>query len=341
MTMRPSRAPEPGMAPAFAALLERLSEGLEADTGQGRDVWDSAILDPAKSILTRSSKGIRARLVSHCWRLAGGAPSGMPSILPIAIELVHAGSLVVDDIEDDSRERRGGPALHRTHGVPVALNTGNWLYFLAMDLLTELPVEDSVRLAVLEDLIRCMRRCHEGQALDLTVHISSVRRRDARALVAASTRLKTGSLMGLAGRLGARAAGADEARVQAIGSFGREVGIGLQMLDDLSGIVKESRRAKGIEDLRLGRPTWPWAWLAESSDDLTFHDIARQGREVSLDWQAERLLDRLRDRVEDIGRSAITSQLDLALEGLASEFESIPELDRVASDVRSMAERYV
>ena len=35
----------------------------------------------------------------------------------------------------------------------------------------------------------------------------------------------------------------------------------LQMLDDLSGIMSDQRRSKGLEDLRLGRLTWPWAWL--------------------------------------------------------------------------------
>jgi hypothetical protein len=51
------------------------------------------------------------------------------------VEFIHAGSLVVEDIEDGSRIRRGRVALHVRYGMPVALNAGNWLYFWPFELL--------------------------------------------------------------------------------------------------------------------------------------------------------------------------------------------------------------
>src|SRR5512142_2931568 len=53
----------------------------------------------------------------------------LPAELIGIVEGLHLGSLIIDDIEDESSTRRGGPTLHRQIGVPNALNAGNWLYF--------------------------------------------------------------------------------------------------------------------------------------------------------------------------------------------------------------------
>jgi geranylgeranyl pyrophosphate synthase len=45
-------------------------------------------------------------------------------------ELIHTGSLIIDDIQDQSELRRGRPSLYRTYGIDVAINAGNTLYFL-------------------------------------------------------------------------------------------------------------------------------------------------------------------------------------------------------------------
>ena len=241
------------------AELRRASPGLESGAA---DLLDAALFDPALDILSRTGKGYRARMLEHCWALAGGVPSEMPALLPVAIELLHAGSLVIDDIEDDSSERRGQPTLHLRYGLPVALNTGNWLYFAALSCLSRIPCDDARRLALTEDVIKGIMRCHEGQALDISVRVTSLPRADVARVVSTTTDLKTGTLMGLAAAMGARCAGAPQSTVDGIRAFGARVGLALQMLDDWSGICREERRHKGLEDLRLGRVTWPWAWLA-------------------------------------------------------------------------------
>jgi hypothetical protein len=60
----------------------------------------------------------------------------------LVVESLHAGSLIVDDIEDDSDLRRDAATLHRIYGVPVALNAGNWLYFWPQVLLSRIPLTD-------------------------------------------------------------------------------------------------------------------------------------------------------------------------------------------------------
>lgn len=330
-----ARLPESEAGPAsyLAELLKSLPGALDAEEIVDPRFWDSALLDPARDILGRSGKGLRARLLECSWHLAGGNEQGPPDMLPVMIELLHVGSLVIDDIEDDSPMRRGEPALHRRFGLPLALNTGNWLYFLSLALLARLSVSDKVRLALYEDISVALLRCHQGQALDLSVRITSVRRSEVPQLVAGTTRMKTGSLMQLAASLGARAAGGTSAEIDSIGRFGRRLGVGLQMLDDWSGIGVDDRREKGVEDIKLARATWPWAWLAAGIDELAYAELIRQVRGLSIDWEAERVLKRMRTILAPTARPRIREHLDMALDGLSERFGECPQVEAIREDV--------
>lgn len=320
---------------ATASSVNELFDKLPGSVS-GADLLDpqllnAALFDPARDVLGRSGKGLRSRLLRCAWELAGGAPDGPPELLPLVIELIHAGSLVIDDIEDDSPMRRGEPSLHRRYGVPLALNTGNWLYFLPLALLSRIPLPVEIRLALYEDISVALLRCHQGQALDLSIRITEVRRADVPVLVSSTTRMKTGSLMQLAAVLGARAAGGAEDRIEQLGRFGIELGVGLQMLDDWSGIGVADRREKGVEDIKLARPTWPWAWLAEDEDELAYAELVRQVRGQSIDWEAERVLERMRTLLAPGAQRRIQRHLDSALSelttgvGEGSRYEALRE----------------
>ena len=305
--------PDADLVTALQGVFADLPGPFRSLGGVRTEWWDAALLDPARYVLSRPGKGIRARTLERSWELAGGEASGPPELLPVVIELLHVGSLIVDDIEDDSRTRRGRPALHRRFGLPLALNTGNWLYFAALTVLSRSSLPPDVRLALYEHVSVALMRCHQGQALDLSTRITSIRRSDVPGLVDASTRLKTGSLMELSASMGARAAGGSPAATSAIGAFGLELGVGLQMLDDWSGIAVEARREKGREDVRLARPTWPWAWLAARADEFSFMETVRQAREISVEWEADRVVDRLRLQLADVAPVEIGAQLAKAL----------------------------
>ena len=87
----------------------------------------------------------------------------------VAIELLHNSFLVLDDIEDESNERRGRPTLHAQHGVPLALNAGATLSLLSIRPLLESldHLGTEVARLILEDTERVALESAEGQAMEL------------------------------------------------------------------------------------------------------------------------------------------------------------------------------
>lgn len=241
--------------------------------------YEASLVGPLRDFFARPGKKFRARLVGCGYRLGGGVDEP-PLLLPWLVEILHAGSLIVDDIEDGSPQRRGAPSLHVRYGLSLALNAGNWLYFWAVSLVERLGVGPNVELALHRTIARCLAECHRGQALDLSLRMSQLTQNEVPEAVATTTLLKTGRLMELSATVGALVSGATPERVLAIARFGSELGTVLQMLDDVGGLYGTRRGHKGYEDLRLSRPTWPWAWLAESLPHARYESLRRDAAEV-------------------------------------------------------------
>ncbi|MET0410019.1 MAG: polyprenyl synthetase family protein [Polyangiaceae bacterium] len=324
---------------ALEAMLGR--SGVEAE----RALWRSSLYGPLHHFLSRPGKALRATLVDASYRIAGGRGQ-CPVELGLIVEVLHAGSLIIDDIEDGSLERRGAPALHCEIGLPLALNAGNWLYFWACALVERLELGPHAELGVHRWLSRTMLSCHYGQALDLELRVGEVTQERVRSLVDSATRLKTGCLVQLAAALGAIAAGAQREHVSALAGFGLDLGVSLQMLDDLSGLTSKRRLHKGLEDLREGRPTWPWAWLADSLDEATFAELQARSRELTLGSEAdasrraEELALKLEAALGASGRVHIREHGRVALARLVSRLGTAVALTQAAALVRELEQAY-
>jgi geranylgeranyl pyrophosphate synthase len=241
---------------------------------------ERALVGPLVELLDREGKSFRSRMVQVAFELAAGKSQEAPPQLPLIVEALHAGSLIIDDIEDDSPRRRGGAALHVVTGLPLALNAGNWLYFLPHRLLEIMQLEPQRELELRRAIDCAVLRCHYGQALDLGTRLGSLAQSEVYDLVSSSTRLKTGSLMELAAELGSIAGGACPELRRELATFARAYGVGLQMLDDASGLYHPSKTEKGHEDLVNGTPTWPWAWVARKLDQLSYSRLSHQCQAV-------------------------------------------------------------
>lgn len=116
----------------------------------------------------RGGKRLRGRFVLASCAAHGGDPTR--ALAPAAaLELFQNWVLVHDDIEDDSEERRGLPALHRSVGVPIALNVGDAMHVYMWQALLALRGDAGFDAdAIRDEFVRVIHRTAEGQHLDLT-----------------------------------------------------------------------------------------------------------------------------------------------------------------------------
>ena len=185
-----------------------------------------------------------------------------------AVELLHAASLVIDDIQDGSQERRGRPSLHATYGSPIAINVANWLYFEALaGLSAAAPLPDGHPQGPALALQRgttVMSRCHMGQALDLAASrpetiaaLLDGADGDADAYYDLAAKLKTAELMAFA--IGAvvdlLGSVAQERAVLNVQDLAPALGLLYQQADDLRNVSRTLSGAKAGEDFDSLRNT--------------------------------------------------------------------------------------
>jgi geranylgeranyl diphosphate synthase type I len=130
-----------------------------------------ALADPLWDLLDRGGKRWRAVVFLLLVEAFGEDPHDHLEYACIP-EILHNGTIIVDDVEDGATMRRGGPALHLEHGTDVALNAGNAMYFLPLKIITRNPgdLPDETRLAAYEMLMHELNRTHLGQGMDIYWH---------------------------------------------------------------------------------------------------------------------------------------------------------------------------
>ncbi|MGB5833773.1 MAG: polyprenyl synthetase family protein [Thiohalocapsa sp.] len=177
---------------------------------------------------------------------AFGAPLDDALQSAVAIELLHNALLIHDDIEDGSEERRGRATMHRLHGIPLAINTGDTLILLSLQPLIDNIDRLGPRLAqgILLDTQRMAWESAEGQALELGW------RRDNAAGLSDGDYLtmvlkKTCWLATiLPSRIGALIGTRDRIDLEPFIRFGFFLGAAFQIQDDLLNLVADERYGK-------------------------------------------------------------------------------------------------
>ena len=266
-------------------------------SGTVHDILPDVLLDPIKELADRPGKKIRGRLVELGYQLGEKGEMDTHEVkrelsgLSQCVEYVHAGSLVVDDIQDGSKMRRGKPTLHLKYGLPVALNAGNWLYFWPYQMIQQmrLPIEKEVALYRITNQV--MFQAHVGQALDVGVPIHRIPKNKVKDICLATLELKSGALFSLALRYGAILGGASEKRLAILEEFGHGFGMALQMFDDIGNVLGRKDPTKRWEDLMLKRPTWIWAHAADSTSDKSYDQLVNAVYQLPQDRLLNRWLE--------------------------------------------------
>jgi farnesyl diphosphate synthase len=201
-------------------------------------------------------KRVRALLAYAAGQLAD-ADANLVDHAAVAVELIHAYSLVHDDLPcmDDDVLRRGKPTCHVAHGEAMALLAGDALQTLAFEVLAKAPLSHAqAQIARLAEAAGSHGMAG-GQALDLAhvgdaLSLSELERMHA---------LKTGALIQAAVRLGAACGRTlDQAEDQALDRYAAAVGLGFQIVDDVldvEGTAHSLGKTAG-KDAMQGKPTY-------------------------------------------------------------------------------------
>lgn len=212
---------------------------------------------PASDLINRGGKRWRPLLLVMMAEAIGGTGTADSaySLTPI-VEFPHTGSLIIDDIEDNSDWRRGDTAVHKKYGTDIAINAGNLLYYLPTVCIDSAPLSSEQKLSVYQIYAKYLRRVHLGQGLDIVWHrnpglFPSVQE------YLQMCRFKTGCLAGLSAELGAAAAGAsDEQRVSS-GRIAEKIGVGFQIRDDVQNLSTGNPGKRRGDDIVEGKKSLP------------------------------------------------------------------------------------
>jgi len=247
-------------AEVFPGLADKVSPGLLR-----------ALTAPGKDLLSRGGKRWRPLLMTLVCEALGGGDAALP-LVPL-VEFCHNASLIHDDIEDNSDERRGKPAVHITHGVDAAINSGCFLYFLSLACIdswaarlceqASLPKQTAHDCGTTVYTLWAvyLRKLHLGQAMDIHWHrnfdlLPSI---DEYFTMCA---LKTGCLARFAAELGAAIAamgGLNSVSVptEYLGTAAEKLGIGFQILDDVKNVTSGIPGKKRGDDVVEGKKSLP------------------------------------------------------------------------------------
>jgi geranylgeranyl pyrophosphate synthase len=191
--------------------------------------------------------------------------------------LFHIGSLIVDDVQDKSPIRRGGPSAHEIYGEPLAINAGTAAYFLGEIFMSDLDLTDTERLQIYTLYFETLRATHAGQALDIAglgeLMPSVVESGDGSLLerrLLAIHRLKSAVPARSLAMIGAIIGKGTESQVNALGDFFEMLGLAFQIVDDTLNLRGFENNLKVLgEDVGQGKITMP---VAKAMSRLSYAD---------------------------------------------------------------------
>ena len=181
------------------------------------------------------------------------------------IELFHTGSLIIDDIEDQSELRRGQPSLHIKYGLNTALNAGNTLYFLPfVELYHNKHLSDNRKLQLHQIYTDAFVKAHLGQSMDLywSNHMNAENLEhwlngDIESKILQMYDYKTASGPKRLAEFAAIRAGSDEPTKEAAVNFAMSFAVAFQLVDDVLNFSNSKKWSKVCgEDISSGKLTY-------------------------------------------------------------------------------------
>jgi len=205
-------------------------------------------------------KRLRPSLLLLAARLTGGTASDTAVQLGAVVELVHAATLVHDDVIDAAETRRGRPSTNVKWGNHTCVLAGDWIYMQAFQIALR---ERSFQ--ILDLLISLTQMMVEGELLQLE-RIGKIQISEADCMELVDR--KTACLFSVCARLGAISTHADMIVQEKLGEYAWNLGIAFQLVDDILDFTsREKILGKPVgNDLREGKVTLPLIYALETAD---------------------------------------------------------------------------
>jgi len=254
------RARGPSLAPLMALVGEDLKRVNEVIV---RRMHSPVALIPqlAGHIVAAGGKRMRPMLTLAAARLCGVSSGERHVNLAACVEFIHTATLLHDDVVDESDLRRGRATANAVWGNKSSVLVGDFLFSRAFQVM----VEDG-SLDVLRILSNASAVIAEGEVLQLTTANDTETTENAYLEV---IRAKTATLFAAAARVGAIVAGRPRAEEEALESYGLNLGIAFQLVDDVIDYASTSEKmGKSVgDDFRDGKITLPVVLAFLRGDD--------------------------------------------------------------------------
>jgi len=238
---------------------------LDSTFGKSRYLYSpkaaqGALAAPVWDFLSRGGKRWRPILFLLVVEAVGGEIEKVKDFVVIP-ELIHNGSIIIDDIEDQGELRRGKLSLHKIFGVDIALNAGNFLYFLPLLVLMKNKdnFKPEVLLRAYEIYIQEMVNLHFGQGTDIYWHRGKVKTIEEKEYFQMCA-FKTGCLSRMAAKLAVILSEGSEELAQAVGRVAEAMGVAFQIQDDILDITLTGKEREEFgktfgNDIKEGKRT--------------------------------------------------------------------------------------
>lgn len=263
--------------------------------GVDSSVFSNALIQPIREIIDRGGKSWRSYAALACCDIVGGNSQEAKDWLALP-ELMHVGSLIVDDVEDQSDIRRGGPSCHELYGEPIAINAGTACYFLGQTVINHAERLDAdKKLRIYNLYFEALRAAHAGQALDLYgldyLMEDLFKMKDKVVIldrIKAIHRLKSAAPASYLAQIGAILGDGTPVQIKGLGDYYNALGVAFQMVDDTLNLrgFKDDLKTKG-EDITAGKITYP---VAKAMVELKHDDAIRLWEILKMRTNDEQLI---------------------------------------------------
>src|ERR1700729_3893912 len=235
--------------------LERVERELSLESVASVD----AVTTISRYLQDGGGKRLRPILVLLASQLVGGVSDGTIRMAAV-VEMIHAATLVHDDVIDIAKTRRGRPSSNAIWGNHTCVLAGDWLYMQAF----QVAVRER-NFPTLDLLISLTQMMVEGELLQLErIGKIAISEADYFELIDR----KTASLFSGCARLGSISAGSDELVETQLADYAWNLGIAFQLVDDILDFTsREKILGKPVgNDLREGKVTLPLIYALEAAD---------------------------------------------------------------------------